>query len=463
MKREIGFEAFGFQPYISAMPVKSPHFSEIAYAEPFAMARRLKGERALTLFESAQRHEHLGRYSFLAVNPRTSLVVREGKAFLDGVVRDEAPFEVLQMFLAKSERKTIPGLPPFQGGWAGYISYDYGRQLEPHAKIAAFAPICPDMVFHLFETVIAIDHLQERAWIIGDDVSELQTLLSRRQQDVGAQVVTEFAPLITQARHEANVRQTVEYILAGDIFQANITQVFKSKIGDKFDCFAAYQQLREKNPAPFAALMDYDEVKIISSSPERLIRYDSAFAEARPIKGTRRRDDDPTLDAEMVAELTASRKDRAENVMIVDLLRNDLSIVSKPGTVKVPVLCGLETYANVHHLVSVVQGELRDGVSAVALVKAVFPGGSITGAPKVRAMEIIAELEGAPRGVYCGAMGYFGFNGTCDFNIGIRSVQVADGVMRVQGGGGITARSDAAAEYDESLTKVARLREAFAP
>jgi para-aminobenzoate synthetase component I len=148
--------------------------------------------------------------------------------------------------------------------------------------------------------------------------------------------------------------------------------------------------------------------------------------------------------------------------MIVDLLRNDLSIVSKPGTVKVPVLCGLETYANVHHLVSVVQGELRDGVTSVDLVKAVFPGGSITGAPKVRAMEVIAELEKAPRGVYCGAMGYFSFNGTCDFNIGIRTVQVAGGVMRVQGGGGITARSDAAAEYDESVLKVARIREAMA-
>ena len=448
------------------MLVKTPHFVEIAYAEPFAMARRLKGERALTLFESAQRHEHLGRYSFLAVNPRHTLVVREGKAILDGEAHDELPFELLQSTLLKSERKTIPGLPPFQGGWAGYISYDYGRQLEPHAKIPACTPICPDMVFHLYETVIAIDHLQERAWIISDDrreISELEILLSRRQQDVGARVVTEFKPVSSQVVHEDNVRRTVEYILAGDIFQANITQVFEARVREGFDCFAAYQQLRDRNPAPFAALMDYEEVKIISSSPERLIRYNGVVAEARPIKGTRRRDGDASKDAALIAELMASRKDRAENVMIVDLLRNDLSIVSKPGTVKVPVLCGLETYANVHHLVSVVQGELHDDVSSVDLVKAVFPGGSITGAPKVRAMEIIAELERGPRGVYCGAMGYFSFNGTCDFNIAIRTVQVADGVMRVQGGGGITARSDANAEYEESLTKVARLREAFAP
>ena len=465
MDREIGFEALRFQPYISAMSLTSPAHVEVAYAEPFSMARRLKGERALTLFESAQRHEHLGRYSFLAANPRHTLVVRDGQAFLDGLLQAGPPFEILQSHLAKSKQKNLVGLPPFQGGWAGYISYDYGRHLEPRAKIPAFPPICPDMVFHLYDAVIAIDHLQERSWIIGRDkacVSALEKLLARRQKDIGPPVKAAFTPSITRSAHEDNVKRTVDYILAGDIFQANITQTFEAKSPDSFDAFALYRQLREKNPAPFAALMDYDEVKIISSSPERLIRFNGSIAEARPIKGTRRRDGDPARDAELVAELMASRKDRAENVMIVDLLRNDLSIVSKPGTVRVPVLCGLESYANVHHLVSVVQGELRDDVSTVDLVKAVFPGGSITGAPKVRAMEIIAELEGLPRGVYCGAMGYFSYNGTCDFNIGIRTVQATHGVMRVQGGGGVTARSEAAAEYEESLVKVRRIMEAMA-
>jgi para-aminobenzoate synthetase component I len=445
--------------------MKTPPFTEIVYGEPFAMARRLKGERALTLFESAQRHEHLGRYSFLAVNPKHTLVVREGRPFLDGKAKGEDPLALLKSLLLKNQRKTIPGLPPFQGGWAGYISYDYGRHLEPKAKIPAFAPLCPDMVFHLFEDVIAIDHLQERAWIVGrtrQSIAELEIFLSRRQQPVGEEVSVRFKPVITQAKHEQNVRDTVEYILAGDIFQANITQTLEAKTPDHFDCFAAYQQLREKNPAPFATLMDYEDVKIISSSPERLIRCQDGKAQARPIKGTRKRADDVLRDQMLIADLMSSRKDRAENVMIVDLLRNDLSIVSRPGTVKVPVLCGLETYANVHHLVSVVEGELLDGVTGVDLLKAVFPGGSITGAPKVRAMEVIAALEAAPRGVYCGSMGYLGMNGTCDFNIGIRTLQVADGVMRIHGGGGITARSDAAGEYDESLLKVARMVEAFA-
>jgi para-aminobenzoate synthetase component I len=371
---------------------------------------------------------------------------------------------LLQDYLSKQPRKKIEGLPPFQGGWAGYMSYDYGRHLEPKARITAFPPICPDMEFHLFETVIAVDHLEERAWIIGgsrQDIAELEILLSRPRQTLGSAVKAKFKSTIARRQHEDNVRRTVEYILAGDIFQANITQVFEADAESGFDAYKLYEQLRDKNPAPFATLMDYDDVKIISSSPERLIRYNGTLAEARPIKGTRKRGDDPMRDAELILELQSSRKDRAENVMIVDLLRNDLSIVSKPGTVKVPTLCGLETYANVHHLVSVVQGELRDDVTSVDLVKAVFPGGSITGAPKVRAMEVIAELENAPRGVYCGSMGYFSFNGTCDFNIGIRTVQVAGGKMRVQGGGGITARSNAAAEYDESVLKVQRIMEAM--
>ena len=445
--------------------MQSPEYTEIVYAEPLAMARRLKGQSALTLFESAQRHEHLGRYSFLAVNPKHSLVVRSGKAFLDGVEKPEKPFDILQSLLTQNATQTIPGLPPFQGGWAGYISYDYGRYLEPKASIPAFQSVCPDMVFHMYETVVGVDHLQERAWVVGvrkHDGGDVENLLSRKQQISGHTVRASFKAVIPQSRHEANVQRTVDYILAGDIFQANITQSFEAATPPDFDAFALYGQLREKNPAPFAALLDYEEVKVISSSPERLIRYDGKTAEARPIKGTRKRDNDPVRDAVLIADLQSSRKDRAENVMIVDLLRNDLSIVSKPGTVKVPVLCGLESYANVHHLVSVVQGELRDGVSSVGLVKAVFPGGSITGAPKLRAMEIIAELEAAPRGVYCGAMGYFGFNGTCDFNIGIRTVQVNDGLMRVQGGGGITARSDPEAEYEESLIKVQRIMEAMA-
>jgi para-aminobenzoate synthetase component 1 len=350
------------------MSLKAPSSSEIFYAEPFQLARRLKGEKALTLFESAQRHEHLGRYSFLAVNPAETLEVRDGETFLNGKRRNEKPLDLLQSLLKRQQRAKIAGLPPFQGGWAGYVSYDFGRQLEPKAKIPAFASICPDIVMHRFDTVIGIDHLQERAWIIGPDkksIREVEALLKQRPRPLGAVVKAELRPLISRRAHEDNVRRTVDYILAGDIFQANITQTLETKAPQGFDCFAAYQQLRLKNPAPFAALLDYEGITIISSSPERLIRSDGKLAQARPIKGTRKRDDNVARDAALIAELQASRKDRAENVMIVDLLRNDLSRVSKPGSVKVPVLCGLESYANVHHLVSVVEGELNKRQAAL--------------------------------------------------------------------------------------------------
>jgi len=442
-----------------------PFVREIIYAEPFAMARRLKGAKALTLFESVQRHEHLGRYSFLACDPAQTLVVTDGVAELDGTILDVPPFAALQALLDERPRAHVAGVPPFQGGWAGFMAYDYGRHLEPKAKIPAFAQICPDMVFHRFDNVIAIDHLQERAWIIAENApsaDSLEVRLRQKQQPLGRASVPELAAEVSREVHERNVEQTVEYILAGDIFQANITQTFSAPEPEGFDAYALYGRLRERNPATFASLLDYDGLKVISSSPERLVKFDGKTAEARPIKGTRRRDADATRDQGLMIELQASRKDRAENVMIVDLLRNDLSRVSKPGTVQVPVLCGLETYANVHHLVSVVQGELRPEKTVTDLIAAVFPGGSITGAPKIRSMEVIAELEQAPRGIYCGSIGYLGFNGHCDFNIAIRTVQVAGGRVRVQGGGGITARSQAAAEYEESLTKIARLREAMA-
>jgi para-aminobenzoate synthetase component 1 len=291
----------------------------------------------------------------------------------------------------------------------------------------------------------------------------MESLLARKPRPLGSHSIQGWQSNFTREAYEKAIARTVEFILAGDIFQANITQMFEARIPDGFDPLAFYRVLRLKNPATFAAFMDYGDIQIASSSPERLLRCDGAAVEARPIKGTRRRDSDPARDANLIADLTSSRKDRAENVMIVDLLRNDLSRVSKPGTVKVPVLCGLETYANVHHLVSVVTSELKDGHGMGELIGATFPGGSITGAPKIRAMEIIAEIEQRPRGVYCGAIGYIGFNGKADLNIAIRTAQFSGGVARVQGGGGITARSNPAAEYEESLTKIRRIMEAFAP
>ena len=446
--------------------MRTPRHREIVCFEPSALALRLKGERHLTLLESVMRSEHLGRYSFLACNPVSTLKVTREGTFLDDVKQDLPPLAVVDHLIAANRQNNLPGLPPFQGGLAGYIAYDFGRSLEPHAKIADFDPLCPGLILHHYDTVAAFDHLQERAWIISTDEAKadhLEELLAQKPKELGSHIITGWQSNFSRDAYEAAIARTVEYILAGDIFQANITQMFSAAIPEDFDPLAFYRVLRLKNPATFAAFMDYDDIQIASSSPERLLSCNGGHVEARPIKGTRRRDRDPSRDATLIAELASSRKDRAENVMIVDLLRNDLSRVSKPGSVKVPVLCGLETYANVHHLVSVIESELREAATIGDLIAATFPGGSITGAPKIRAMEIIAGIEQAPRGVYCGAIGYIGFNGRTDLNIAIRTAQFSGGMARVQGGGGITARSHPAAEYEESLTKIKRIMEAFAP
>ncbi len=444
----------------------TPHVTEIVCLEPSSLAVRLKGQPYVTLLESVMRSEHLGRYSFLACDPEQTLKVTRDGALLDGIKQDAQPLDLIGRMVSEHRQHHVPGLPPFQGGLAGYIAYDFGRRLEPNAEIADFDPLSPDLILNRYDSVAAFDHMQERAWIISTDpqkAERFEELLNARPNDLGSHVITGWQSNFTKTEYEAAIARTVEYILAGDIFQANITQMFSASIPPDFDPLAFYRVLRLKNPATFAAFLDYGDIQIASSSPERLLLCDGSAVEARPIKGTRRRDADPWRDAALIAELMSSRKDRAENVMIVDLLRNDLSRVSKPGSVKVPVLCGLETYANVHHLVSVITSELREGLGIGDVINATFPGGSITGAPKIRAMEIIAEIERCARGVYCGSIGYIGFNGRSDFNIAIRTAQFSGGTARVQGGGGITARSNPTAEYEESLTKVRRIMEAFAP
>ena len=429
---------------------RQPEINEITYLEPALYAARLRGQSGLILLESVMRHEHLGRWSFLACNPSETL---QGLGALETMRRN----------LQSEATETLSDLPPFQGGYAGFISYDAGWAFQGAKHPPAFKPLCPDLMFNRYDTVVGFDHMQERAFIIGPDAAIFEKLLKRKAPAAGSAVIKNWQSNFTKPAYEKAIAQTIEYILAGDIFQANITQCFSAEIPKGFDAFAFYRRLRQLNPATFAAYLDFGDIKVASSSPERLVKMQSRNLEARPIKGTRKRHEDPARDAEMIADLQSSRKDRAENVMIVDLLRNDLSRIAKPGSVKVPMLCGLESYANVHHLVSVVRAEARDNIGAIDVLQALFPGGSITGAPKIRAMEIIAELEQQARGLYCGSIGWLGFNGNADFNIAIRTALFTNGKATVQGGGGITARSNPGEEYEESLTKISRIMEAFAP
>jgi para-aminobenzoate synthetase component 1 len=447
-----------------------PYVREIPYAEPVTLAARLTGQRNMTLLDSSMRHPRLGRYSYLSCDPVASLIVRSGVTIWNGKPRSAPALSALDRILAENRTVHLKGLPPFQGGFMGYIGYEFGRVLEPRSRVPKWPGLCPELMLHFYDVVAAFDHKRQRAFIIstglmGRDAEgradRLEAMLSAEPPAPGSGVIKGWRSNFTRARFEAAVKRTIDYILAGDVFQANISQRFSAPLPDKFDAFAFYCRLRARNPAPFSAFFDYGALAAASSSPERLVSFDGRFTEARPIKGTRRRDTDPRLDAALTTELLASHKDRAENIMIVDLLRNDFSRVCDPGSVTVPVLCGLESYASVHHLTSVVKGRLSENRTRGDLLGACFPGGSVTGAPKVRAMEVIGEIERCPRGIYCGSIGFIGANGPLDFNIAIRSVMFANGVASFQGGGGITARSEPAEEYDETLAKVEPIREAF--
>ncbi len=326
----------------------------------------------------------------------------------------------------------------------------------------------PDLELGWYDTVIAVDHRDRRAFVFASgDAAEARAQwalarLERKGQPAPLEWEIAPEPDLSAEQYRRAVRRTIDYIEAGDIYQANMTQRFQADLPAGFNRLALYAALRQRNPAPFAAFIDFGETALLSSSPERFLKVDAGVIETRPIKGTRPRGSNPALDAALGRELLASEKDRAENLMIVDLLRNDLGRVAKLGSVQVPVLIGLESYATVHHLVSVVTAELDDGKSVVDLLRAAFPGGSVTGAPKIRAMEIIAELEPTERGPYCGAIGYLSAGGAMDTNIVIRTLLIDRDRISFQVGGGIVADSDPQGEWQESLTKAKALIETLA-
>ncbi|VFU09621.1 aminodeoxychorismate synthase component I [Methylocella tundrae] len=446
------------------------HVIEIDFGDPVEAAWALADLPFLTFFDSAMVDGTLGRYSFIAADPFARTQGKEADA--GWTLR-------LKSILAEYRMDPVPGLPPFQGGAAGLFSYELGRSLErlpaPLRDDLAF----PDLSLGLYDVVVAFDAFERRAWIIStglpesDPASRQRRAVERafwfeeklaREPRAGAAghiSLSGWTSNFTRQTYEKAVAEVIERILAGDIFQANLSQRFEARVPPDFDHFGFYRRLRRVNPAPFAAYLDHTNFIIASASPERFLRVEGDLVETRPIKGTRPRFADALVDMLQTKALGESRKDRAENVMIVDLLRNDLSKVCRPGSVQAPQLCALESYATVHHLVSTVIGRLADGFGPVDVLAAAFPGGSITGAPKLRAMEIITELEGHARGPYCGAIGYLSFNGSMDLNIVIRTASFRAGACVVQAGGGIVTASDPASEYIETLDKARRIFEAF--
>ena len=475
--------------------------------DPLACCERLAWLPYRILLDSAATGTALGRYSFLAADPPI-VVQSKGRTtecltFPDGERRrlDVDALTAVRDLLAPHRAPPIPGLPPFQGGAAGYIGYDWGATLErlPEPRYDDLA--IPNVVLGLYDWVIAWDHAAGRAWIMSSGFPEHGAAGRRRavarladvRQALARPVSPNFAdesglPAVrpasrapatpvapsfpmadvdgadeiglrssfTHSAYRDAVAHVREYILAGDIFQANISQRLEAPLADT--PWRLYRRLRVLNPAPFAAYLDLDGVIVASASPERFLRLDPGRrVETRPIKGTRPRGIGPEHDAALGLALTESTKDCAENLMIVDLLRNDLSRVCAPGSVRVPELFALEHYATVHHLVSTVTGELAPDVDMYDLLRATFPGGSITGAPKIRAMEIIAEIEPSRRGVYCGAIGYLSSTGALDTSIVIRTCLALGDRVYFSVGGGIVADSDPEDEYRETLHKARAL------
>lgn len=421
--------------------------------------------------DSAARDPRHGRHDLIVADPYLTFLTRGPET----LVRDRRglivarhrldPLGALRQYWAGA-RSVIDDSVPFRGGAVGWFGYDLGGYMGDWPLRGRAADALPEMAVGLYDWAVVVDHQARRAWLAGggNDAAtaakwgELEAIFS----NAGARAVREplratgdiVASLSPQA-YRAGVEKVHAYLAAGDCYQVNFTQTFRVPV--RGDTWAGYRTLRRLNPAPFAAYLNTPEARVLSSSPERFLAVDSGRVETRPIKGTTARRADPVQDAAAKAALAASAKDRAENVMIVDLLRNDLGRVCRTGSVAVPELWTVESFASVHHLVSTVTGVLADGCDPLHLLAACFPGGSITGAPKRRAMAIIDELEAGPRGLYCGSIGYLGFNGRMDTNIAIRTLVVRNGEASFGAGGGIVIDSDPEAEYQESLIKAERL------
>lgn len=419
-------------------------------------------------FDSSRDGHKLSHYSYLCWHPFETIEARNGQVTI--TARDQQFTTNGDVFQVIRERvalwaeiyKPQKNLPPFQGGAAGFFGYDLARTLEALPS-RALEHDQPDLCIGLYDRVIAFDHHKHKAWLMIHAEEESEALA---QKDFLERMVKAHKPLaylpanlpwtskICDANYQGDIARVIDYIHAGDIFQANISRRFTAKLPQEFNPYAHYVHMREINSAPYGAYMNFGGLTLSSASPERFLSVQDRMVETRPIKGTM----PSSLPA---ATLAHSEKDRAENIMIVDLLRNDLSRVCEDHSVEVGDLCAIETFEGLHHMVSTVRGTLRADQSACDALRACFPGGSITGAPKIRAMEIIDTLEPERRGAYCGAMGWIGFDGAMDTAITIRTLVYINGEVQLQTGGGITAQSNPQAELEETLVKASKLFESF--
>jgi anthranilate/para-aminobenzoate synthase component I len=469
---------------------------EIPYSEPYKLYEALYCPENSILLESVKGPLNIAAYSFIAVDPYMVLKVKNGEVSIKSMVKGREagtvsfrnPLDRLKELVDAYPQKTDSLLPPFQGGAIGMFSYDFVRYIEDIPCNAIDDLNIPDAHFLMVDKILAFDHRQDKAWIIAcpgardtelgfknisdidwssaydeaeEELKKLNALSVKRNELKESSRITDYGLRslnyeMPKEQYMDIVRRAKEYIAAGDIFQANLSQRISSFIGDESP-WNIYKTLRSINPSPFAAYADFGDYHVVSSSPERLVRVHKGIIDTRPIAGTRPRGKDFNEDEVMRAELLLNEKERAEHIMLIDLERNDIGKVCEFGTVKVDELMITEDYSHVIHIVSNVAGVMRKDKDCFDAVRAAFPGGTITGVPKVRCMEIIDELEPVRRGHYTGSMGYIGFSGSMDFNIIIRTFLVKDGYSYVQAGAGIVADSDPEKEYYETLKKAEAL------
>jgi anthranilate synthase component 1 len=452
---------------------------------PISVYLKLRGKGPSFLLESVEGGERIARYSFIGVSPKTRYVFQNDQVQVteDGriSVRDLDPGAgitgFLQADLAQYHPTPRSGLPRFIGGLVGYLGFEGVRYFEPRlAPLLHPAPL-PDAVYLLSDTIVAFDHIRRTLFLIsqvldGDEagaarkLDEIEAALQKPLPTAASHPAThsETTSNMSQAGYEAMVRTAKEAIAAGDIFQVVLSQRFSRQTSA--EPFEIYRAVRRLNPSPYMFFFDFGEIDgqpfyLAGASPEMFVRLEADKASLRPIAGTRPRSGDPAHDDALAAELLADPKERAEHVMLVDLGRNDLGRVSQYGTVKVPEFFSVERYSHVMHIVSHVEGTLRPGLTAFDLVRAAFPAGTVSGAPKVRAMEIIAQLEPDGRGPYAGMAGYFGFDGAMDTCLVIRTLVAHGSTVTVQAGAGIVADSDPAAEYQETINKARAMMKAI--
>ncbi len=439
------------------------------------------------LLESVEGGEHVGRYSFLGVNPKGIVMVRDnvvtrtlhGQSESRELEPGEDPLSVIKEEFTRVKPVPVPGLPRFVGGAVGYITYDVVRHFERLPDTASLDLDVPDAAFLLPDTLVIFDHAKHQLIVLAnahntgdmdaaydDAVNRIDAIIDALKQPL-PEIPSVSEPLgdqlrsnVTREQFEENVRSAKEYIAAGDAFQIVLSQRFSCQTNAP--SFAIYRALRALNPSPYMFFLRFgDDFTLMGASPEMMVRLEDGIATARPIAGTRPRGATESEDKELEMDLLDDPKERAEHVMLVDLGRNDLGRVSEYGTVKVTDMMYIERYSHVMHIVSQIQGKLRKGMDAFSLLRATFPAGTLSGAPKVRAMEIIEELEGTRRGPYGGAVGYFSFDGSMDTCITIRALLMTGNTLYIQAGAGIVADSDPSREFEETINKARAMSNAI--